>query len=348
MKRHVDQGQWWGGTRLRQWLLTGDEPIRHSALLSGVRARAFDLSLWLQEKLPAPPPLAEPPIFIMGLWRTGTTLAHEMLTSLSGTCAPTSWQCFRPASFRFAKPPTHGAVLRRPMDGLSVRLDSPQEDEFALMLLGVPSLYRGFLDPRRFDELTRMLACDKGNWLPAFDRFVRSIAAEASNSRVVIKSPNHLFRLETLRNAYPTSPIVVMLRDSRETYWSNLRMWRSMIDIHGIAPSPPGAIENFLVAAMLATAGHFNRLASADRSRAPIFACCFNEWAADPLRASSALAQKLGLQYDHDQMARRAAAVAATPGTRRDALPVAAQAAGAMLDAASQRLLDTCSHRIRP
>jgi hypothetical protein len=34
---------------------------------------------------------------------------------------------------------------------------SPQEDEFAALLLGEPSLYRAFIDPRRIDELTEML-----------------------------------------------------------------------------------------------------------------------------------------------------------------------------------------------
>ena len=47
--------------------------------------------------------------------------------------------------------------MQRPMDQVTIRADSPQEDEFALTAMGVPSVYRGFLDPRRLPELKSLL-----------------------------------------------------------------------------------------------------------------------------------------------------------------------------------------------
>jgi hypothetical protein len=83
--------------------------------------------------------LEEPPIFIIGHWRTGTTFLHELLMLDERFTAPTTLECFAPADcmvldqlmrhvFNFALPP------RRPMDNMLVGWDRPQEDEFALMI----------------------------------------------------------------------------------------------------------------------------------------------------------------------------------------------------------------------
>src|SRR4029077_5609932 len=82
-------------------------------------------------------------IFIIGHWRTGTTLLYELLTLDQRFIAPTPMECFAPAVCL-----GFGRVLRwlsfmlpanRPMDNMPVGWDRPQEDEFALMNLGLGS-----------------------------------------------------------------------------------------------------------------------------------------------------------------------------------------------------------------
>ncbi|MFN3288815.1 MAG: sulfotransferase, partial [Sphingomonadaceae bacterium] len=243
----------WGGQALRRWLAEGGRPARPSPLLSPARAMAFEAALALQRRLPPPPPLDPSPIFVLGFWRSGTTLLHELLAALPGHVAPQTWQCFRPAALRLAPPPAEREAVR-PMDGRPVGTGTPQEDEFALLLLGALSLYRGFLDPRRLDELVPLLnGSDGGDWIGPFEAFARAVLALAPGPRrLVVKSPTHLFRQASLRTRWPAAPLLVPLRDPAASWASALGMWREMVALHGLWPAPDGALEQFLARAFAA------------------------------------------------------------------------------------------------
>ncbi len=45
------------------------------------------------------PPETDPPIFIIGHWRSGTTLLHEILMLDDRFCCPSTYQCFAPGHF---------------------------------------------------------------------------------------------------------------------------------------------------------------------------------------------------------------------------------------------------------
>ena len=99
-------------------------------------------------------PIREAPIFIVGHWRTGTTLLHELLILDARHGYPTTYECMVPNSFLL----TEGFFTRwlpfltpshRPMDNMAAGFDRPQEDEFALCMLGQPSPYLSIAFPNR-------------------------------------------------------------------------------------------------------------------------------------------------------------------------------------------------------
>src|SRR5262245_36702771 len=90
--------------------------------------------------------IREAPIFIIGHWRTGTTLLHELLILDERHTYPNTYECLEPNHFLLAE----GLVKRylkflvpsrRPMDNMKAGWDRPQEDEFALCMMGQPSPY---------------------------------------------------------------------------------------------------------------------------------------------------------------------------------------------------------------
>ncbi len=90
--------------------------------------------------------LNAPPIFILGHWRSGTTLLHEMLVNDPQFASPSTYQCFAPWHFVVSEwlMVRFGSFLlpkKRPMDNMEAGWELPQEDEFALMNLGVPTPY---------------------------------------------------------------------------------------------------------------------------------------------------------------------------------------------------------------
>ncbi|MDX2513402.1 MAG: sulfotransferase, partial [Desulfobacterales bacterium] len=97
------------------------------------------------------------PVFIIGHWRTGTTLLHELLAMDSQFSYADTYQCFSPNTFLFP-----GPILRtllgwclpktRPMDSMPMDISKPQEDEFALCIMGAPSPYRGIIFPKLLKE----------------------------------------------------------------------------------------------------------------------------------------------------------------------------------------------------
>src|SRR5262249_49299611 len=144
------------GREALAWVRRGGKPVRvgrSARLMQRWQALWFERNLGLQRRLFAAPRLVADPVFVLGLWRSGTTYLHELLASCPNLIAPATWQCMNASAFRLRTAPPRGNALARPMDDLPIDAHSPQEDEFALLALGVPSVYRGFFDPRRLPEL---------------------------------------------------------------------------------------------------------------------------------------------------------------------------------------------------
>lgn len=197
------------------------------------------------------------PLLIVGPWRSGTTVMHELLVAATGGIAPQTWQCMNAATFQIGKAPRVGVALARPMDGLEIRADSPQEDEFALLTLGVPSAYRAFLMPHRLGELTDTLNPDwwmaHPEWIAAWEGFLRGVMSNSGSTRLplILKSPNHTFRLPAILTRFPAARVVWMARPASDIFLSNRKMWRAMFAAHGLtALSDLAALDGFLATAL--------------------------------------------------------------------------------------------------
>lgn len=198
-------------------------------------------------------------VFIVGMWRSGTTVLHDLLARVTGWTTPQTWQCFNPSTCLLSRPPVDASAAR-PMDHLLVTTRGPQEDEFALLLLGEPSLYRAFIDPRRLQT------CADEHWtlgnlspLERWPNFLRVILHGAPGVRLLLKSPSHTFRLSALRTLFPQAKFIWIARDPDEVLPSNLRMWRAMIERYALWGCPPGTLEGFLEKMLRACGGVLTR-----------------------------------------------------------------------------------------
>jgi hypothetical protein len=184
------------------------------------------------------------------------------------------------------------------MDQVIVTADSPQEDEFALMAMGVPSVYRGFLDPRRLPELEHLL--DPLFWIEADPSWLRTLEAflawcrEPARKCLILKSPNHVFRSPALVNHFSRARFVWILRDPSEIWRSNLKMWRAMIDRYSLWMAHHHELEDFLETALSA---YSNLLEDAYANGAfrnqPAFS--YEALVKDPAKVLPALVTRLGL-----------------------------------------------------
>ncbi len=105
--------------------------------------------------------LERDPVFVLGHWRSGTTLMHELLVLDEQYASPSTYACFAPWHFLISEGlmVKYGSGLipdKRPMDNMQAGWELPQEDEFALMNLGAPTPYLLMAFPKRgatMDEL---------------------------------------------------------------------------------------------------------------------------------------------------------------------------------------------------
>jgi hypothetical protein len=199
-------------------------------------------------------PLAGPPVFVIGHWRTGTTLLHELLCLDERHTSPTFLQCFAPTHFLLSEAVLKGPLRfllpdKRPMDNMAVGWDRPQEDEFALCLLGLPSPYADIAFPNRPSvypgslDLSGLTPAQLGTWKRTFVRFLRTVTYR-DRRRLVLKSPPHTARMRVLLEMFPDARFVHIVRDPYVVFPSTVNLWTSLGRKHGLqTPSNPHGIR---------------------------------------------------------------------------------------------------------
>jgi len=195
--------------------------------------------------------LDAPPIFIIGHWRTGTTFLHELLTLDERFTAPSTIECFAPAQclafgwllrrFSFCLP------ANRPMDNVLVGWDHPQEDEFALMNLGLGSPYEAMIFPNNrkarhpYLNMSGLAPQQIAAWKAGFLSFLQQVNLRSKREqkrqkrarRIVLKSPTHTARLHILREMFPEAKFIHIVRDPYALFSSTLRLWRVLFETQG-------------------------------------------------------------------------------------------------------------------
>jgi hypothetical protein len=190
----------------------------------------------------------ERPIFIIGHWRTGTTLVHELLARDPALGYPTTHQCFFPETFLVSGGAfnwLYGLLMpeKRPFDDVPVGVDRPQEEEFGLVNMGAGSLYRAFAfpcqgpgDPRYLD-LEGLSDEELEDWEAACLTLVKRLQF-AWKKPLVLKSPPNTGRLRTLVRLFPDARFIHLARDPFEVYPSTLRMLKALMAVQGLQNPP--------------------------------------------------------------------------------------------------------------
>ncbi len=183
------------------------------------------------------------PIFVIGHWRTGTTLLQELLALDPRHRCPTTFECFVPNHFllseKFLKSWTGFLLPRhRPTDNVAMGWDRPQEDEFALCNLGIPSPYLTIAFPNRppqfqqYYDLEEVGDAERLRWKRALLGFLRQLTWKRPG-RLVLKSPPHTFRLPLLNEMFPQAAFLHIVRNPYAVFPSTLRLWKSLYAAHG-------------------------------------------------------------------------------------------------------------------
>ncbi|MEL7497296.1 MAG: sulfotransferase [Planctomycetota bacterium] len=187
--------------------------------------------------------LAGPPVFIVGHWRSGTTLMHELVALDQRFQFPSNFDAFIPNHFlvsRYLFYPIVSLLMppRRPMDNMSMGAGSPQEDDFALVSYGAPTPYRRIAFPNR--QSRDHLDLNFANSTPAtqtalrtaMERFLKSLTLRYQ-SQLILKSPPHTGRIRQLLEWFPDAKFIHLSRHPYKLVPSTMRLWRLLDELQG-------------------------------------------------------------------------------------------------------------------
>jgi hypothetical protein len=223
-------------------------------------------------------PDTPPPLFIIGHWRSGTTLLHELAMLDERFCCPNTYQCLAPGHFLLTEDVLTSALAwimpaKRPMDDVAAGFDRPQEDEFALMNMGAPSPYRRMAFPVTSPatpealDVSRLPAAERDRWRRSLRRFLDLLAVRDPR-RPVLKSPPHTARVGVLAEMFPEARFLHVVRDPFVVIPSTLRLWRSLHEVQSLQVDRHETLERYVFAAFDEMYAAFERdrsLLGADR-----------------------------------------------------------------------------------
>jgi LPS sulfotransferase NodH len=175
--------------------------------------------------------ITRPPLFVLGHWRSGTTLLHELLAQDTAQFQfPNTYQVVNPYTFLT----TQNVAMRamkwmlpdtRPMDNMAMAFTSPQEDEFAPLLMTLTSLYLGISFPKRMAHYDRYMTfrdverCEVETWKAAFLQFCKKVSLNDPRA-LLIKSPPHTARIRTILEMFPDARFIHIHRDPYRVFQS--------------------------------------------------------------------------------------------------------------------------------
>ncbi len=180
-------------------------------------------------------PVPEKPVFIVGHWRTGSTLLHQLMSLDKQFISPTVFQVTVPDCFvsieKYYKP-FMGKVMgkKRPMDNVSFGPDAPQEDEFALFRMTQQSPLQKLVFPDQpgyflmQDETFSRAMPPSADWEKALVRFYKKLAY-TSGKRLLIKNPFHSMRIVGLKKLFPDACFIHIYRNPLDVVPSTMNMW---------------------------------------------------------------------------------------------------------------------------
>jgi hypothetical protein len=179
--------------------------------------------------------ISEPPVFIIGHWRTGSTLLHQLINLDPQFTAPTMVQTVIPDHFLFSTKyyvPIMKLAMpkKRPMDNVALSPSEPQEEEFALVRMGsespiekliFPSGEKFFLDGyNQYIPEGKELEVWKKNLVTFYQKLTL-----LTGKRIVSKNPCHTMRIPLLAEMFPGARFIHIYRDPFSVVPSTIWMW---------------------------------------------------------------------------------------------------------------------------
>jgi hypothetical protein len=233
----------------------------------------------------------QPPLFILGHWRNGTTHLHNLFAADQRFAYPNIYQVMYPHTFLTTEAIKSRLLAplmpetRFGVDNVRMSWAVPYEDEFAIAMASGLSPYLGLAFGHRREHYDRYLtlrsvsADEVERWKQTLLHFLRKLSWKYGRP-LVLKSPTHTCRIRLLLEMFPDAKFVHIHRHPFAVFRSTRKMIRGVHAYNGLQAAIDWddhivnryceMYDAFLEEKDLIPAGHFHELAFEDLDRDPI------------------------------------------------------------------------------
>ncbi len=182
------------------------------------------------------------PIFILGHWRSGTTLLHNLLCQDDQFAFITTYQSVFPNQFftgrwLFKKMMKALMPAERPVDHVRLSADFPQEEGFALCSCNSYSFYLFWYFPRlwlKFYEKFVSCSSSSPQEISKFNRNYKKLIAQSlldqGRQQFISKNPANTGRIKQLLQIFPGAKFIYIYRNPLMVFQSTLKYFDAVME----------------------------------------------------------------------------------------------------------------------
>lgn len=196
---------------------------------------------WRYHSLSKDLEIEKPPIYVLGHWRSGTTLLHNLLCSFQGTSYPTTYQTVFPNNLFFLQGFLKEIMKfhlpkKRLVDRIPMHVNFPQEEDFALGNEAGFSYYYWFYFPKDYQKFTQKylsLSSDDRSrtefFKEGYTRFIKRCLLNMGGDQYVAKNPPNMARIPFLLDLFPGSRFIYTERNPYEVLMSTFKFFKGFL-----------------------------------------------------------------------------------------------------------------------
>ena len=202
--------------------------------------------------------IKNPPIFILGHWRSGTTYLHNLLTQDPQFGYISMLEAGFPKSFlitNFFKFFMKSFLpKKRPMDNMEMGLNFPQEEEMALGNLIPFSFYNALYFPEKLMEnYCKYICLDHlskkvlEKWQNAYLYLLRKTTLKVKGKQLILKNPANTARIGLLLKLFPNAKFIHIYRNPYVVFLSMKNFYETTLKQFMLQDVSMNEIENYIL-----------------------------------------------------------------------------------------------------
>ena len=196
------------------------------------------------------------PVFIVGHWRSGTTLLHNLMLQDPQFRPVSLLHCLAPCGFLSMRGPLSWLLRRfvptaRPMDKVATSLDAPMSEDFALVGLSDLTHYLAYFFPQKSVESLRRAILFEGvtqqeidRWTQSYTAMLRKITYDNGGARLLLKNPPNTGRMPHILRAFPEACFIHVARNPYTVHSSTVRLFQKFHERFAMQRWTPADVES--------------------------------------------------------------------------------------------------------